>query len=54
MKQAAEVNKAFNNFVAQAQDPEKLLQLLQHPSLKYDEENRKCWLTRSWPGKIPA
>jgi hypothetical protein len=52
-KQAAEVNKAFNNFIAQAQDPEKLLELLQHPSLKYDEAKQEILVNKIMAGKNP-
>lgn len=38
---AAKLEQAFNAFVAQAQDPQQLLNLLQHPSLKYDEEKQE-------------
>lgn len=53
MKQAAEVNKAFSNFVAQAQNPEQLLTLLQHPSLKYDEEKQEVLVTKLLSSKSP-
>lgn len=53
MKQAAVLNKAFENFVASAQDPEKLLGLLAHPDLKYDEEKQEILVTKLLSSKSP-
>lgn len=53
MKSAAEMDKAFKNFVASAQDPEKLLGLLAHPSLKYDEEKQEVLVTKLLASKSP-
>lgn len=53
MKQAADMDKAFKNFVASAQDPEKLLGLLQHPSLKYDEEKQEILVSKIMASKSP-
>lgn len=53
MKQAAQLNKAFENFVASAQDPEKLLGLLAHPDLKYDEAKQEILVTKLLSSKSP-
>lgn len=53
MKKADALDKAFNNFVASAQDPEKLLTLLQHPSLKYDETKQEVLVTKLLGSKNP-
>lgn len=53
MKNAAEYEKSFNNFVANAQDPEKLLALLQHPSLKYDDEKQEILVQKIMSSKSP-
>lgn len=53
MKKAAELEKAFNNFVANTQDPEKLLGLLQHPALKYDEAKQEILVTKLLSSKSP-
>lgn len=53
MKSAAEMDKAFKNFVTSAQDPEKLLTLLQHPSLKYDEEKQEILVQKIMASKSP-
>src|SRR6185503_6922523 len=53
MKSSAEMEKAFNNFVSNAQDPEKLLQLLQHPSLKYDEAKQEVLVGKLLSSKSP-
>lgn len=53
MKSSAEMEKAFNNFVSNAKDPEKLLQLLQHPSLKYDEEKQEVLVSKILSSKNP-
>lgn len=53
MKSSAEMEKAFNAFVSNAQDPEKLLQLLQHPSLKYDEAKQEVLVGRILSSKNP-
>lgn len=53
MKKAAELEKAFNNFVSSTQDPEKLLGLLQHPALKYDEAKQEVLVTKLLSSKSP-
>jgi hypothetical protein len=53
MKKADALDKAFNNFVSNAQDPEKLLGLLQHPSLKYDEAKQEVLVTKLLSSKSP-
>lgn len=53
MKQAADMDKAFKTFVTNAQDPAKLLELLQHPSLKYDEEKQEILVSKIMASKSP-
>lgn len=53
MKTSAELQKAFNNFVAQASDPTKLLSLLEHPSMKYDEEKQEMLVKALMNSKKP-
>lgn len=54
MKRAAQMEQAFNNFVAQAQDPEKLLALLSNPkALQYDEAKQEALLTAMLNSKNP-
>lgn len=53
MQRSAQLEKAFNNFVAQAQDPTQLLGLLNHPSMKYDEEKQEALLNAMLGSKKP-
>lgn len=53
MKKAAELEKAFGNFVAHSKDPEKLLGLLQNPALKYDEAKQEILVTKLLSSKSP-
>lgn len=42
---AAKYEQAFNSFVSKVQDPSQLVELLNHPDLKYDEEKQASLLT---------
>ena len=54
MKRAAQMEQAFTNFVAQAQDPTKLLALLSDPkALQYDESKQEALLTAMLNSKNP-
>jgi inactivated superfamily I helicase len=53
MQKAAQLDKAFTNFVAQAQNPEQLLTLLAHPSMKYDEEKQEMLVKAMLNSKKP-
>lgn len=53
MKTSAELQKAFNAFVSQAQNPEQLLGLLNHPSMKYDEEKQEALVRSMLNSKKP-
>lgn len=53
MKTSAELQKAFNSFVAQAQNPADLLKLLAHPSMKYDDEKQEMLVKSMLNSKNP-
>jgi hypothetical protein len=53
MQKAAQLDKAFTNFVAQAQNPEQLLTLLAHPSMKYDDEKQEMLINAMLNSKKP-
>jgi type I site-specific restriction endonuclease len=53
MQKAASLEKAFNSFVSQAQNPEQLLGLLNHPSMKYDEEKQEMLVKSMLNSKKP-
>lgn len=42
VQQAAKLEQAMNNLVAQIQDPSQLMKLLENPALKYDEEKQEA------------
>lgn len=50
---AAKYEQAFNNFVAKVQNPSQLLELLNHPDLKYDEEKQEALITSMMASKKP-
>jgi truncated hemoglobin YjbI len=50
---ADKYEKAFNNFVAKVQDPTQLVELLNHPDLKYDEEKQAALITSALGSKKP-
>lgn len=55
MDQAARYEQAFNNFVAQSKDPNKLLDLLSNPkALGYSDENKVSLLKSMLASKNPA
>lgn len=51
--EADKYEKAFNNFVAKAQDPQQLLELLNHPDLKYDEDKQESLIKSMLSSKKP-
>jgi hypothetical protein len=53
MQKAAQLEKAFSSFVSQAQNPEQLLGLLNHPSMKYDEEKQEMLVKAMMNSKKP-
>lgn len=53
MKTSAELQKAFNAFVAQAQNPADLLKLLAHPSMKYDDDKQEMLVKSMLNSKNP-
>jgi hypothetical protein len=53
MQRSAQLEKAFNAFVSQASDPMKLLGLLEHPSMKYDEEKQEMLVKAMMNSKKP-
>jgi len=50
---AARFETAFNNFVAKVQDPSQLIELLNHPDLKYDENKQEALITSILASKKP-
>lgn len=50
---AARYETAFNNFVAKVQDPAQLVELLNHPDLKYDEDKQAALITSALGSKKP-
>lgn len=50
---ASRYETAFNNFVAKVQDPTQLLELLNHPDLKYDEEKQESLVKAMLSSKKP-
>lgn len=44
---------AFTNFVAKVQDPTQLIELLNHPDLKYDENKQEALMTAMLSSKKP-
>lgn len=50
---AAKYESAFNNFVSRVQDPGQLVELLNHPDLKYDEEKQAALVTSALGSKKP-
>lgn len=50
---AAKYETAFNNFVAKVQDPTQLLELLNHPDLKYDEDKQEALVKSMLSSKKP-
>lgn len=50
---ADKYEKAFNNFVAKVQDPSQLVELLNHPDLKYDEDKQAALITSALGSKKP-
>jgi inactivated superfamily I helicase len=53
MQKAAQLEKAFSSFVSQAQNPEQLLGLLNHPSMKYDEDKQEMLVKAMLNSKKP-
>ena len=51
---ADKYEKAFNNFVAKVQDPGQLVELLNHPDLKYDESKQAALITSALSSKKPG
>lgn len=54
MKEAATYRQAFGRFVSEAQDPGKLLSLLNEPELKYDEQKQVALIQAMLSSKKPA
>jgi len=50
---AAKYEAAFNNLIPQLQNPEQLIQLLNHPDLKYDEDKQAALITSALGSKKP-
>ena len=50
---ADKYEKAFNNFVGKVQDPAQLMELLNHPDLKYDEAKQEALVTAMLSSKKP-
>lgn len=50
---ASKYESAFNNFVAKVQDPGQLLELLNHPDLKYDDEKQESLVKAMLSSKKP-
>ncbi len=50
---AAKYETAFNNFVSKVQDPGQLLELLNHPDLKYDEDKQEALVKSMLSSKKP-
>ncbi len=53
VSEADKYEKAFNNFVGKVQDPTQLLELLNHPDLKYDEEKQESLIKSMLNSKKP-
>lgn len=51
---ADKYEKAFNSFVARVQDPSQLLELLNHPDLKYDDAKQEALITSMLGSKKPS
>lgn len=51
--EADKYEKAFSSFVAKVQDPAQLVELLNHPDLKYDEEKQASLITTALNSKKP-
>jgi len=50
---ADKYEKAFTNFVSRVQDPSQLIELLNHPDLKYDEDKQASLVTSALSSKRP-
>lgn len=50
---AARYEQAFNSFVSKVQDPQQLLELLNHPDLKYDENKQEALVKSMLDSKKP-
>ncbi len=53
VSEADKYEKAFNTFVGKVQDPQQLLELLNHPDLKYDEEKQESLVKSMLNSKKP-
>lgn len=53
VSEADRYEKAFNTFVGKVQDPQQLLELLNHPDLKYDEEKQESLVKSMLNSKKP-
>ncbi len=53
VSEADKYEKAFNSFVGKVQDPQQLLELLNHPDLKYDEEKQESLIKSMLNSKKP-
>ncbi len=51
--QAAKLEQAFTNFVSKVQDPGQLLELLNHPDLKYDDDKQEVLVKAMLGSKKP-
>lgn len=51
--QAAKLEQAFTNFVAKVQEPTQLLELLNHPDLKYDDDKQEALVKAMLSSKKP-
>jgi hypothetical protein len=50
---ASKYEQAFNTFVSKVQDPTQLVELLNHPDLKYDEDKQAALITSALGSKKP-
>lgn len=50
---AAKYETAFNNFVARVQDPRQMVELLNDPNFKYDEDKQEALVTAMLASKKP-
>lgn len=50
---AAKLQTAFENFVGRVQDPTQLIELLNHPDLKYDDEKQEALVKSMLSSKKP-